>query len=278
MLLTRTKLSRKRNLTPPGIRLREGLMTSPAGQLDTDYVYSPYGAVRAAGNITQPIQWSSEMYDSELGLVYYNYRYYNPLDGRWTRRDPIGIEGGVNLYGYVGNTPIETNDQLGDIFSQNQDTCCLKCEEYIRLKKEAYARKIQEIEDMGCSLVFECKNFSRALGVAGWLSWRKRIIRIRISCKEAAQQAQDSYRDTFGHELTHAYDRCHGDIGFGSESIIRTEVRAYLVGGCKGRPTEEDTKKCLYGAVRGSLAWYWHAYLRNETIDKIIDKYYEMYK
>ena len=42
-------------------------------------------------------------YDAELALVYYNYRYYNPLDGRWTRRDPIGIEGGVNLYGYVKN-------------------------------------------------------------------------------------------------------------------------------------------------------------------------------
>ena len=34
-----------------------------------------------------------------------NYRYYNPADGRWTRRDPIGIEGGVNLYVFVNNRP-----------------------------------------------------------------------------------------------------------------------------------------------------------------------------
>ena len=28
----------------------------------------------------QPVQWSSEMNDEELALVYYNYRYYNPAD------------------------------------------------------------------------------------------------------------------------------------------------------------------------------------------------------
>ena len=45
------------------------------------------GAV--AGSTTQPIQWSSEFYDSELALVYYNYRHYNPVDGRWIVRDAI---------------------------------------------------------------------------------------------------------------------------------------------------------------------------------------------
>ena len=49
--------------------------------------YSPYGQVTAKGDGTQPVQWSGEVYDAELGLVYYNYRYYHSLDGRWTRRD-----------------------------------------------------------------------------------------------------------------------------------------------------------------------------------------------
>ena len=43
------------------------------------------------------------MYDSELALVYYNYRHYNPEDGRWINRDPIGIQGGLNLYAFIGN-------------------------------------------------------------------------------------------------------------------------------------------------------------------------------
>ena len=53
------------------------------------------------------------MYDAELGLVYYNFRYYNPRDGRWTRRDFIGIEGGVNLYGFCVSIPSRFVDVLG---------------------------------------------------------------------------------------------------------------------------------------------------------------------
>ena len=41
------------------------------GNIRTAYTYSPYGSVTAIGNVTQPIQWSSEFNDSELGLVYW---------------------------------------------------------------------------------------------------------------------------------------------------------------------------------------------------------------
>ena len=59
-----------------------------AGYLRTVYTYTPYGEVAAEGDVTQPIQWSSEYNDEELGLVYYNYRHLNPRDGRWISRDP----------------------------------------------------------------------------------------------------------------------------------------------------------------------------------------------
>ena len=68
------------------------------GYIKTAYTYTPYGAVTANGNVTQPIQWSSEYNDTELGLVYYNYRHYNPADGRWTGRDLIGEKSEYNLY------------------------------------------------------------------------------------------------------------------------------------------------------------------------------------
>ena len=83
------------------------------GFIRTIYTYSPYGQVTAEGDVTQPIQWSSEMYDAELGPVYYNFRYYNPRDGRWTRRDPEDIEGGNNLYNYAKNKIVQYTDKLG---------------------------------------------------------------------------------------------------------------------------------------------------------------------
>ena len=57
------------------------------GYIKTAYTYTPYGSVTASGSVGQPIQWSSEYDDTELGLVYYNYRHYNPADGRWTQFD-----------------------------------------------------------------------------------------------------------------------------------------------------------------------------------------------
>ena len=79
------------------------------GYIRTAYTYAPYGQVTSTGDVEQPIQWSSEFNDTELGLVYYNYRHYNPMDGRWMGRDLLES---LNLYKYVGNNIVEL-DSLG---------------------------------------------------------------------------------------------------------------------------------------------------------------------
>ena len=82
-----------------------------AGYIRT--TYTPYGSVTEEEDVTQPLQWSSEYADPELGLIYYNYRYYNPSDGRWLRRDPAGDESDAGLYDYVGNASLKWIDILG---------------------------------------------------------------------------------------------------------------------------------------------------------------------
>jgi uncharacterized protein RhaS with RHS repeats len=47
------------------------------------------------------------------GVADYGYRYYDPVTGRWPSRDPIGEEGGLNLYGFCGNDSISQFDALG---------------------------------------------------------------------------------------------------------------------------------------------------------------------
>ena len=84
-----------------------------AGYLRTVYTYTPYGEAAAEGDVTQPIQWSSEYNDEELGLAYYNYRHLNPHDGRWISRDPIKEQGSWNLFAYVKNYPIFLKDYVG---------------------------------------------------------------------------------------------------------------------------------------------------------------------
>jgi RHS repeat-associated protein len=51
--------------------------------------------------------------DVETGLVALTYRYYDSGTGRFLNRDPIGTSGGMNLYGYVGNSPTRGVDPSG---------------------------------------------------------------------------------------------------------------------------------------------------------------------
>ena len=70
------------------------------------YEYGPYGdIIKMEGNAAEinPFRFSSEYLDDDLGLVYYNYRYYNVVDGRWINRDPMAENAGFNLYYFVGN-------------------------------------------------------------------------------------------------------------------------------------------------------------------------------
>ncbi len=52
-------------------------------------------------------------YNPETENYYVRNRYYSPSLGRWITRDPIGISGGINLYGYVGSSPVGMMDPSG---------------------------------------------------------------------------------------------------------------------------------------------------------------------
>jgi RHS repeat-associated protein len=54
-----------------------------------------------------------QYYDSETGLHYNWHRYYDPSTGRYLTPDPIGLDGGVNLYLYAMNNPILLIDPYG---------------------------------------------------------------------------------------------------------------------------------------------------------------------
>ena len=46
-------------------------------------------------------------------MFFYGFRYYDPVTGRWPNRDPAEEQGGLNLYGFVGNDGINRWDYLG---------------------------------------------------------------------------------------------------------------------------------------------------------------------
>ena len=107
-------------------------LTDATGAVVAHYEYSPFGKVLVANGSyasINPFRFSSEYHDDESGLVYYNYRYYSPELGRWMSRDPIGEQGGYNLYGMVVNNLIYYYDKLGlkcckKIYYDEKKSCC----------------------------------------------------------------------------------------------------------------------------------------------------------
>jgi RHS repeat-associated protein len=96
-----------------------GLVKASDGSLAAVYEYSGYGEpMRAevfdAAVGDNPFRFSSRYTDLESGLVYYGSRYYSVTLGRFINRDPIEEAGGVNLYGFVGNNPVNGWDVLGN--------------------------------------------------------------------------------------------------------------------------------------------------------------------
>jgi RHS repeat-associated protein len=51
--------------------------------------------------------------DYSTGLLCLTHRYYDPGTGRFVTRDPSGYGGGVNLYGFAGDNPVNEMDPSG---------------------------------------------------------------------------------------------------------------------------------------------------------------------
>jgi RHS repeat-associated protein len=101
-------------------------LTDAAGSTTSKQRYEAFGS-RSAKTGTDPFhpsdfQWGGGWgYQTEtafsnepgLGLNYIEQRYYDPLVGRFLSPDPISYLGGLNLYDYVDNDPVNRVDPNG---------------------------------------------------------------------------------------------------------------------------------------------------------------------
>jgi RHS repeat-associated protein len=81
--------------------------------------YHPYGTTAyhaqnaAIRCVAKRYRYTGMERDEETGLNYHAARFYAVWLGRWVSCDPIGIEGGMNVYTYCLNQPINNNDPSG---------------------------------------------------------------------------------------------------------------------------------------------------------------------
>ncbi|MDR0457757.1 MAG: hypothetical protein LBH10_01815 [Burkholderiaceae bacterium] len=88
-----------------------GVMT-PDGLQQGSRTYTAYGQTDQSSGM-QPDKGYAGMFLHDSGLYLTWHRAYDPLSGRWLSHDPIGEEGGVNLYQYVNGDPVNYMDPFG---------------------------------------------------------------------------------------------------------------------------------------------------------------------
>jgi RHS repeat-associated protein len=90
------------------------------GDVAAHYEYAPFGAIvaqRGKSASTNPWRFSSEYTENETETVYYNYRHYEPVAGRWLSMDLLEELDSANSYSFVHNETINFYDYIGNCSS-----------------------------------------------------------------------------------------------------------------------------------------------------------------
>jgi len=74
---------------------------------------TPWGKTPGDTGAVLRYRWAGREYDQETGLYYMRARYYDSRLGRFLSEDPIGVAGGLNLYAYGWNDPVNIIDPSG---------------------------------------------------------------------------------------------------------------------------------------------------------------------
>jgi RHS repeat-associated protein len=167
------------------------------GTTTAHFEYDPFGNTVVATGTPElfTYRFSTKPLDFETGLYYYQYRYYDPVTGRWPSRDPIGEEGGLNMYGFGPNSPVNGIDSDGRVW------------QWIvnwfkgRVKKE---RRNSLVDELGGPYIpshetlIEKESIGKCCGCesSGGVVWR--TVDGSASCPEGFEFLTEVYRRTYG--------------------------------------------------------------------------------
>ena len=182
---------------------------SETGAVVAEYEYDAFGAtISQSGMMADSFRhcFSTKPWIAALGVYDYGERMYSPELRRWLSRDPIGEEGGVNLYAMCGNDAVNGVDPLG-LKALIQETF-LYDEQYIRTGVRGAVVHMVKI-DVHCNFLrISGYSYRKLMLLSNSNSaWNKRYH--RYDQKWGTPRSNESERQaTLSHEMDHwkSYD------------------------------------------------------------------------
>ncbi|MBR4251276.1 MAG: RHS repeat protein, partial [Kiritimatiellae bacterium] len=68
-----------------------------------------------------PFRFRTRFQECQIGVLYYGFRYYSTLLGRWLARDRLGVRGDINTYAYANNSPCSSIDIHGNLTIREEE-------------------------------------------------------------------------------------------------------------------------------------------------------------
>jgi len=91
------------------------VITDENGVVVWEAKHKPFGEadVNPYSNVVNNFRLPGQYFDHETGLHYNYSRDYHPEIGRYVEPDPLGLRGGINMYAYCMNDPVNMTDPSG---------------------------------------------------------------------------------------------------------------------------------------------------------------------
>jgi RHS repeat-associated protein len=131
----------------------------------------------------QPFGFAGGLYDRDTGLVRFGARDYDPQTGRWTAKDPRRFEGGINLYSYSRNDPVNRIDPRGTSDGQVVEISGAEAERGLNLNEQVVLNDILELvsQDPQINWQLQSSVFDRGMS-RNWAMVACNLLTFRQAC------------------------------------------------------------------------------------------------
>ena len=234
--------------------------------LDLDWPAQFGFAFHDQDGVRDPPVWIGSLIQSQRdasGLLYRRNRYYDPSTGQFTQQDPIGLGGGLNLYGFANGDPVNFRDPFGRCPEELRDdeaACEQWNRERVRQALEFIEAELEQGNVYAVSVNLEVVGLNAEAISAGCTQSPTSCIQpLDALIWVNADRTPEAIAVSIMHEIQHLVDigNAGNEIGLpGSRANERCPrwravgFRQALSGGSRRAATDQYTYRTTYGNRR----------------------------